>query len=104
MKHLKPYRLFNEKTRHPERNISEAYSEDEYFSEITGELKKYNIRPLELNKILDFYENDIKSDFESGQHPKIFIDRIVKELELDDSGGFMSQRMGMPANQTIKYL
>lgn len=88
----------------PEKNISESYTEQEYFNEVSDELKKYNITPLELNRILDFYENDILSDLDSGQHPKTFVDRIVKEMDLDGSGGFMSQRAGMPANQTIKYL
>lgn len=81
-----------------------AYTEDEYFSEISNDLKKYNIRPVELVKILDFYEDEILSDMDSGQPPFNFVNKITKDLELDKDGGFMSQKVGLSKNQTIKYL
>lgn len=85
--------------------LTEAYNDvQEYRNEIQDELKKYDIRPVELNRILNFYEDEIQSDFESGQYPKFFVDKIVKELELGNDGGFISQKMSPPRNQTIKYL
>ena len=83
--------------------IKESYTEQEYQNEVEDGLKKYNIRPLELNRIMDFYQDDILDNLDNGQPPITLTNKIVKDLELD-SGGFMSQRIGMAPNQTIKYL
>jgi hypothetical protein len=80
------------------------YSKQEYFQEIQYSLEKYNIRPIVLNNILDMYENDILKNWEDGISPKIFVDNIVKELELD-KGGYMNFRKPIGNLQTtIKYL
>jgi hypothetical protein len=91
------------------RNIyptNEAYnSEQEYISDIVSKFKGYNIRPVILNKILDFYKDQIIDDYNNDKQPSEFVDMIVKDMELG-SGGYMSQRVGSKGwnNRVIKYL
>ena len=85
---------------------NEAYNnEQEYINDIIDQFKDYNIRPLVLNDILDFYNDEITDNYNNDKQPKEFVDMIVKDMELD-SGGFMSQRMGSAGwnNKVIKYL
>lgn len=86
--------------------VDEAYNnEQEYINEIIEQFKVYNIRPVVLNDILDFYNDEITDNYTNDKQPKEFVDMIVKDMELD-SGGFMSQRMGSAGwnNKVIKYL
>ena len=85
---------------------NEAYNnEQEYVNDIIDQFKDYNIRPLVLNDILDFYNDEITDNYTNDKQPKEFVDMIVKDMELD-SGGFMSQRVGSAGwnNKVIKYL
>ena len=85
---------------------NEAYNnEQEYINDIIDQFKDYNIRPLVLNDILDFYNDEITDNYTNDKQPKEFVDMIVKDMELD-SGGFMSQRVGSAGwnNKVIKYL
>ena len=85
---------------------NEAYNnEQEYINDIVDQFKDYNIRPLVLNDILDFYNDEITDNYNNDKQPKEFVDMIIKDMELD-SGGFMSQRMGSAGwnNKVIKYL
>lgn len=85
---------------------NEAYNnEQEYINDIIDQFKDYNIRPLVLNDILDFYNDEITDKYNNDKQPKEFVDMIVKDMELD-SGGFMSQRMGSAGwnNKVIKYI
>ena len=79
--------------------------EQEYINDIIGQFKDYNIRPLVLNDILDFYNDEITDNYNNDKQPREFVDMIVKDMELD-SGGFMSQRVGSAGwnNKVIKYL
>ena len=83
-------------------NESTAWTEQEYLEEVQNGLKLYNIRPVEINKMMDFYEDEILSDFDDGKDPKSFIDRIVKEMELGQ-GGFLSKQLS-GGGRVIKYL
>jgi hypothetical protein len=86
--------------------VDEAYNnEQEYINEIIDKFKGYNIRPLVLNQILDFYNDQIIDNYNSGKQPNEFVDMIVKDMELG-SGGYMSQRVGSKGwnNKVIKYL
>ena len=86
--------------------VDEAYNnEQEYINDIIDQFKDYNIRPLVLNDILDFYNDEITDNYTNDKQPKEFVDMIVKDMELD-SGGFMSQRVDSAGwnNKVIKYL
>jgi len=85
--------------------VDEAYNnEQEYINDIIDKFKGYNIRPLVLNKILDFYNDQIIDDYNNGKQPTEFVDMIIKDMELG-SGGYMSQVVGSKAwnNRVIKY-
>lgn len=84
---------------------NESYNDfQEYTNQIISLLKEYNIRPLVLNHIIDQCQEQISEYYEEGKNPKLFVDEIVKDMELD-SGGFMSQKMGSAGyNKVIKYL
>lgn len=86
--------------------VDEAYNnEQEYINDIIDKFKGYNIRPVVLNKILDFYNDRIVDDYNNGKHPSEFVDMIVKDMELG-SGGYVSQKLGSQGwnNKVIKYL
>lgn len=84
---------------------NESYSDvNEYIEEIKTMLKAYNIRPVVLNQIIDGYSDVIEQYYQEGKYPKLFVDEIIKDFELD-SGGFLSYKVGASSyNQTIKYL
>lgn len=87
------------------KDIKEAYNnEQEYTNDIISQFQVYNIRPVVLNKLLDFYSDEIKDGYENDKPPKDFVDSKVKEMELDNSKGFMQQMGSRGYNQTIKYL
>ena len=86
--------------------VDESYNnEQEFINDIIDKFKGYNIRPLVLNKILDFYNDQIIDDYNNGKQPSEFVDMIVKDMELG-SGGYMSQVVGSKGwnNRVIKYL
>jgi hypothetical protein len=84
---------------------NESYNDfQEYTNQIISLLKEYNIRPLVLNHIIDQCQEQISEYYEEGKNPKLFVDEIVKDMELD-SGGFMAHKMGSAGyNRVIKYL
>jgi hypothetical protein len=84
-------------------NESNAYSLEEYNSYITSELGKYDLRPAQINQLLDFYSNEIEDSFNNGQFPKIFVDKIVGELELN-TGGFPTIKIPNASIKQLKYL
>lgn len=87
--------------------VDEAYNnEQEYINDIIDQFKVYNIRPVVLNHILDFYGDEITDNYNNDKQPKEFVDMIVKDMEINTGGGFMSQRMGSAGwnNKVIKYL
>jgi hypothetical protein len=85
--------------------VDEAYNnEQEFINDIIDKFKGYNIRPLVLNQILNFYNDQIIDDYNNGKQPTEFVDMIIKDMELG-SGGYMSQVVGSKAwnNRVIKY-
>lgn len=86
-------------------NLNESYNNvQEYINDIISQFQTYNIRPVVLNKLLDFYSDEIKDGYENDKSPRDFVDSKVKEMELDNSKGFMQQMGSRGYNQTIKYL
>ena len=86
------------------KNLLSYQDIDEYQDEIRTMLKAYNIRPVVLNQIIDKYSEVIQTYYDEGKFPKLFVDEIIKDFELD-SGGFLSYKVGSKSyNQTIKYL
>jgi hypothetical protein len=84
---------------------NESYNDvQEYTNQIMSFFKEYNIRPVVLNHILDQCQAQISEYYEEGKDPKLFVDEIVKDMELD-SGGFMSRKVGSAGySKVIKYL
>lgn len=80
------------------------WTDQEYTQDIISGLSKYNITPTDVGRIVDQYENEILDYYNSGKNPSSFVDKIVKDMDLD-KGGYMSVKTGVaPINQTIKYL
>ena len=84
---------------------NESYDDvQEYTNQIMSLLKEFNIRPVVLNHILDQCQDQISEYYEEGKDPKIFVDEIVKDMELD-SGGFLAHKVGSAGySKVIKYL
>lgn len=100
MKHLKSYKIFEA-----------TWDDQEYIQDVISGLKKYNIPPIEMNRIINAREEDILSYRDSGKHPNVYVNELTKELELG-TGGFLNQKMGCvsrygarPGTETqVKYL
>jgi hypothetical protein len=81
----------------------ESWSIDEYIGDVRAGLSKFNLTPVNLNKLMDEYENEISDYCDSGKAPFQFVDKVVKELDLDQ-GGFGSDRKPLGGERQIKYL
>ena len=89
MKYLKAYESY--------------YSDQEYIQDVSSSLSKYNISPVNLKQLLDQYEDQMLSYRDEGKDPQLFVNMVVKDLQLD-SGGYLSMTSAATPNQTIKYL
>jgi hypothetical protein len=85
-------------------NESNAYSLEEYTSYITTGLGGFNLRPTQVNQLVDFYSDDIEAGFEEGQVPKTVLDKIVKELELGKGTGYPTVKIPNMSIRQLKYL
>ncbi len=85
-------------------NESNSYTIEEYKSYISTELGGFNLRPAQINQLLDFYSQDIEDGFEEGQVPKTVVDKIAKRLELTDGTGFPSVKIPSMDITQLKYL
>ena len=83
---------------------SNAYSLEEYNSYISNALGKFDLRPAQVNHLIDFYSNDIETAFDEGQVPNNVVDKIVKELELDKGTGFPTVKIPNMSIRQLKYL
>jgi hypothetical protein len=85
-------------------NESNAYSLEEYISYISTGLGGFDLRPVQVNHLVDFYSDDIEAGFESGEVPKTVLDRIAKELSLGKGTGFPSVKIASNSIRQLKYL
>jgi len=89
MRYIKSYKLFES-----------AYSKEEYFEYITMSLSTYSVN---IRELMDQYESTIMDYYNSGQDPKILLDKIINDLELE-TGGFPTIQLPGISNRQIKYL
>lgn len=79
-----------------------GYTEEDYIIEVTNLLKQFNLRPIQINHLLDFYQEMIEEYMNDGKVPKLLVDELSNKLDLG-KGGFPS--MIFPKiNSTIKNL
>ena len=79
-----------------------SYVEFEHY--VMDSLKKYNIFQSEMNHLIDFYTDIIKSAYDEGRQPLSVAEEIAKELKLS-TGGLMQYKMdGTNRSQAITYL
>lgn len=93
MKFIKSYKLFES-----------TWSLEEFVDEIRNALSNYNLSSVEVRELIN--RIDIKSAVESGQHPNVFINQLVDELNLKSRGtsGYNSWRTPKNWQSQIKYL
>lgn len=84
--------------------LESNYSKEEYYDYITRALSNYNISPVQLRTILDGYEEAILDKWESGEDPKSITDQLISDMELDNSGGYLSRIFPRQKPTTLKYL
>lgn len=68
-----------------------GYTDDDYFNEVTQLLKQYNLRPIQINQYIDFYQDMIEEYKNDGKVPSLLVDELVKKLDLT-TGGYPSIR------------
>jgi hypothetical protein len=83
---------------------SNAYSLEEYTSYITSGLGNFDLRPAQVNHLLDFYSDDIDAGFEEGQVPKTVLDKITNELGLGKGTGYPTIKIPSMSIRQLKYL
>ena len=83
----------------------ESYNnESEFISSVIDELKTYNISPVLIHKIVEFYQDQIINYFYDGKSPKQFIEENLSELELDRDQNFLGMKFSRRKNSEVKYL
>lgn len=90
MKHLKAFEGF-------------GYSDDDYQSEVLSILKKFNLRPIEINNLMDFYADMMVEYEDSGKVPQVFVNDIKDNIGLGQ-GGYSTIIMPAEPNTSIKNL
>lgn len=80
-----------------------GYSDDDYQSEVVLLLKKFNLRPVEINNLMDFYGEMIVEYEDSGKVPQVFVNDIKDKIGLGQ-GGYSTIIMPSKPNTTIKNL
>jgi hypothetical protein len=83
---------------------SNAYSLEEYNSYIRTGLGGFDLRPAQVNHLVDFYSDDIEEGFEEGQVPKTVLDKIANELGLGKGTGYASVKIPNMSIRQLKYL
>jgi hypothetical protein len=83
---------------------SNAYSLEEYTSYIRTGLGGFDLRPAQVNQLVDFYSDDIEEGFEQGEVPKTILDKIANELELGKGTGYPTVKIPNQSIQQLKYL
>jgi hypothetical protein len=83
---------------------SNAYSLEEYNSYIRTGLGGFDLRPAQVNHLVDFYSDDIEEGFEQGEVPKTILDKIANELGLGKGTGYASVKIPNMSIRQLKYL
>jgi len=82
-----------------------GYSESDYVSEVERILKSYDLRPSQINDIVNFYQDMIEEYEDSGKVPQVFINDIKDIINLDDSGNMFQVKVpSKPPGILLKYL
>jgi hypothetical protein len=79
-------------------------SESEFISDVVDVLKTYNISPVLINKIIDFYQDQIINYFYDGKTPNQFVEENLSELELDKEKNWTSMKFSKNWSGELKYL
>ena len=90
MKHLKTFEGF-------------GYSDNDYQSEVLSILKKFNLRPIEINNLMEFYGEIMVEYEDSGKVPQVFVNDIKDKIGLGQ-GGYSTIVMPPKPNTSIKNL
>lgn len=90
MKHLKTFEGF-------------GYSDNDYQSEVLSILKKFNLRPIEINNLMEFYGEIMVEYEDSGKVPQVFVNDIKDKIGLG-KGGYSTIIMPPKPNTSIKNL
>jgi hypothetical protein len=79
-----------------------SYTEQEYVEEVMNRLKQYNIRPVVLNKYINFYMDDIINSLNNGTSIDFVVNDILSNLNLSDDKYLPTKKNKGP--YYIKYL
>jgi hypothetical protein len=80
-----------------------GYSDDDYQNEVISILKKFNLRPSEINTIMDFYSDMMIEYEDTGKVPQVFVNDIKDKIGLGQ-GGYSTIIMPPKPNTSIKNL
>jgi hypothetical protein len=64
-----------------------GYSDDDFKNEVIRILKQYDIRPVQINTIINFYQDMMLQYEDEGKVPQTFVNDINVKLNLGEPGG-----------------
>ena len=76
-----------------------GYSDDDFKNEVIRILKQYDLRPVQINTIIDFYQDMMLQYEDEGKVPQTFVTDINGKLDLGEPGGNYL-KIKMPRIQT----
>ena len=83
----------------------ESYNnESEFISSVIDELKTYNISPVLINQIVDFYQDQIINYLYDGKTPNQFVEENLSDLELNKDKDYLGIKFGKRWSGELKYL
>jgi hypothetical protein len=83
----------------------EAYNSfDEFNSFVIEYLKNYNLTSTQLVDLVDRYQYEIEETFNSGAQPLHIVNKIIKDLNLENNNGPNQIIYPKIKNNVIKYL
>lgn len=91
MKYIKKWKLFESN-----------WTKEEFIGDLTQNLSQFNLTPVYIRDLIS--KLDIDSEMENGKTPYSLSRELVKELELDNVGGYMNIYLPKGKGDLIKYL
>lgn len=82
----------------------ESYNDvEEWIDEVFFHLQKYNLTPLQIRHLREFYRSEMENWFSEGKYSRELAEKIAKELELS-TGGMSTFKSPPNLWQNIYYL
>lgn len=80
---------------------SNAYSDGEFRDVIANGLANY-LRPVEIEHVMKFYEDDMEESSNNGESPKDFLAKLITKLGCDKVGNLLN--INLPKQEIVNIV